>query len=67
MLIDSLDSTSFPLIKVAYVLGFYLKLLSADRATNASIFLRSKDSLLKEVDSKPIYRLNRKSSVYLIR
>ena len=64
---DSLDGTTFPLLKVAYTPGFHVNLLSADRATNASIFLRGKDSLLKEADSTPIYRLNRKSGIYLIR
>jgi hypothetical protein len=67
MLIDSLDSTSFLLLEVAYTLGFYINLLSANRATNAGIFLRGKDNLLKEADSIPIYCLNRRSSVYLIR
>ena len=67
MLIDSLDGTLFLLLEVAYTLGFYINLLSANRAANAGIFLRSKDNLLKEVDSTPIYRLNRRSSVYLIR
>jgi hypothetical protein len=54
MLIDSVDSISFLLIKVTYTPSFYLNLLSANCTTNASIFLRGKDSLLKEVDSKPI-------------
>ena len=67
MLIDSLDSILFLLLEVAYTLGFYINLLSTNRAANAGIFLRSKDSLLKEADSTPIYCLNRKSSVYLIR
>ena len=67
MLIDSLDGTLFLLLEVAYALGFYINLLSADCAANAGIFLRGKDSLLKEADSTPIYCLNRKSSVYLIR
>ena len=67
MLIDSLDGTSFLLLEVAYALGFYINLLSADRAANAGIFLRGKDSLLEEADGTPICRLNRKSGVYLIR
>ena len=67
ILIDSLDGTSFLLLEVAYAPGFYINLLSADRAANAGIFLRGKDNLLKEVDSTPICRLNRRSSVYLIR
>ena len=67
ILIDSLDSTSFLLLEVGYALGFYINLLSANYAANAGIFLRGKDSLLKEADGTPIYCLNRKSSVYLIR
>ena len=67
ILIDSLDGTLFLLLEVAYTLGFYINLLSADYTANAGIFLRGKDNLLKEVDSTPIYRLNYKSSVYLIR
>ena len=66
MLIDSLDGTLFLLLEVAYTLGFYINLLSANCTANAGIFLRSKDSLLKEADSTPICYLNRKSSVYLI-
>ena len=67
MPIDSLDGTSFLLLEVAYTPGFHINLLSADRAANAGIFLRGKDNLLKEADGTPIYRLNRRSSVYLIR
>ena len=67
ILIDSLDGTLFLLLEVAYTLGFYINLISANRTANADIFLRSKDNLLKEVDSTPIYYLNRRSSVYLIR
>ena len=67
MLIDSLDGTLFLLLEVAYTPGFYINLLSVDRAANAGIFLRGKDNLLKEADSTPIYRLNRRSGVYLIR
>jgi len=67
MLIDSLDGILFLLLEVAYILGFYINLLSTNYTANASIFLRGKDSLLKEADSTPIYRLNYKSSVYLIR
>ena len=67
MLTDSLDGTLFLLLEVAYTPGFYINLLSANRAANTGIFLRGKDSLLKEADSTPICRLNRKSSVYLIR
>ena len=64
---ESLDGTSFPLLEVAYAPGFHLNLLSADRAASAGIFLRGKDDILEESDGTPIYRLNRKSSVYLIR
>ena len=67
ILIDSLDGTLFLLLEVAYTLGFYINLLSTNYTANASIFLRSKDNLLKEIDSTPIYRLNRRSNVYLIR
>ena len=67
MLIDSLDGTLFLLLEVAYTLGFYINLLSANYTANAGIFLRDKDNLLKETDSTPIYYLNRRSSVYLIR
>ena len=67
MLIDSLDSTLFLLLEVAYTLGFYINILSTNRAANVGIFLRGKDSLLKEADSTPIYRLYRKSTIYLIR
>ena len=67
MLIDSLDGTLFLLLEVAYTPGFHINLLSADCAANAGIFLCGKDSLLKEADGTPICRLNRKSSVYLIR
>ena len=67
MLTDSLDGILFLLLEVAYTLGFYINLLSTNYTANAGIFLYSKDNLLKEVDSTPIYRLNRRSSVYLIR
>ena len=63
----SLDGTSFPLKHVVYCLGFHINLISAERATNAGIYLNSKDCILEEKDGIPIYKLNTRSGIYLVK
>ena len=64
---QSLDRTSFPLKHVVYCPGFHINLISAERAASAGIYLNGKDCTLEEKDSTPIYRLNAKSGIYLIK
>jgi hypothetical protein len=64
---ESLDRTSFPLKHVAYCPGFHINLISAERAASARIYLNGKDCTLEEKDGTPIYRLNAKSGIYLIK
>jgi hypothetical protein len=67
MLTKSLDGTAFPLKQVAYCPGFYVNLISAERAANAGIYLNGRDCLLEEKDGTPICRLDTKTGIYLIR
>ena len=64
---QSLNRTSFPLKHVAYCPGFYINLISAERAASAGIYLNGKDYTLEEKDGTPICRLNAKSGIYLIK
>lgn len=63
----SLDGTTFPLKQVAYCPGFHINLISAERATNAGIYLNGKNCTLEDQDGTPICKLNAKSGIYLIR
>ncbi|KAJ5542768.1 hypothetical protein N7535_005192 [Penicillium sp. DV-2018c] len=58
---DSIDGTSLPLENVAYAPGFYLNLISADRAEDAGIFLDGGPRTCTFVESggTQICRLNR--------
>jgi hypothetical protein len=63
----SLDGTAFPLKQVTYYPRFYINLISAERAANTGIYLNRRDCLLEEKDGTPIYRLDTKLGIYLIR
>ena len=63
----SLDGSSFPLKHVAYCPGFHINLISAERATNAGIYLNGKKCMLEEKNGKPICKLNSTSGIYLIK
>jgi hypothetical protein len=67
MLTKSLDGTTFPLKQVAYYPRFHVNLVSAERAANAGIHINRRNYLLEEEDGTPIYRLNPKSGIYLIK
>jgi hypothetical protein len=67
MLTESLNGTTFPLKQVAYYPGFYVNLVSAERAANAGIYINRRNYLLEEEDGTPICRLNPKSGIYLIK
>jgi hypothetical protein len=66
-LTKSLNRTTFPLKHVAYYLGFYINLISAERAASARIYLNSRECMLEEKNRTPICRLNAKSGIYLIK
>jgi hypothetical protein len=51
----SLDRLSLPLINIAYILGFYINLISAKKVANAGIYLNSKECRLEGSDGTPIY------------
>jgi hypothetical protein len=63
----SLDRTTFPLKHVAYYPGFHINLISAERAASAGIYLNGREYILEEKNGTPIYRLNAKSGIYLIK
>ncbi|CEJ62224.1 hypothetical protein PMG11_10731 [Penicillium brasilianum] len=64
---DSLDGTKINLKDVAYAPGFHVNLLSAEKAASAGLYLRGRDCILEESNGKPVCRLNKKSSLYLIK
>jgi hypothetical protein len=66
-LTKSLNRTTFPLKHVVYCLGFYINLILAERAISARIYLNSRECILEEKNRTPIYRLNAKSGIYLIK
>jgi hypothetical protein len=66
-LTKSLNGTTFPLKQVAYCPGFYINLVSAERAANAGIYINSRKNLLEEKDGTPTCQLNTKSGIYLIK
>ena len=66
-LTKSLNRTLFPLKYVVYYLGFYINLISTERATNIGIYLNSKDYMLEEKDRTPIYKLNTRLGIYLVK
>jgi hypothetical protein len=67
ILTKSLNGTAFPLKQVTYCPSFYVNLISAERVANTGIYLNGRDCLLEEKDGTPIYRLDTKSGIYLIR
>jgi hypothetical protein len=66
-LTKSLDGTTFPLKHVVYCLGFYINLILVERAVSAGIYLNGRECMLEEKNGTPIYRLNAKSGIYLIK
>jgi hypothetical protein len=67
ILTKSLDGTTFPLKHVVYCLGFYINLILVERAVSARIYLNGRECMLEEKNGTPIYRLNAKSGIYLIK
>jgi hypothetical protein len=63
----SLDRTTFPLKNVVYCLGFYINLISAERAANAGIYHNGRNCTLEEENGTLICQLNTKSGIYLIK
>jgi hypothetical protein len=67
MLTESLNGTTFPLKQVTYYPRFYINLVLAERIANTGIYINRRNYLLEEEDGTPIYRLNPKSGIYLIK
>jgi hypothetical protein len=53
-LTKSLNRTTFPLKYIVYYLGFYINLISIERAISARIYYNSKNGILEEKNRKPI-------------
>jgi hypothetical protein len=67
ILTKSLNRTTFPLKQVTYYSRFYINLILAERIANIGIYINRRNYLLEEEDRTPIYRLNLKLGIYLIK
>jgi hypothetical protein len=67
ILTKSLNGTTFPLKQVAYCPRFYINLVLAERVAYIGIYINRRNYLLEEEDGTPIYRLNPKLGIYLIK